>query len=240
MTRQAQHDAAPPTPTHRAAANSRRTTAQCATGMLTLDELLIDPIVRLLMRRDGTDAAAVRRLWEHIAASGPAQTACRAQPLSVVPDELGQLLHETARLWRRRCERAVRARLPCMTCARCAMLLNLEQPGRLNQVTLAHSLDVAPITIGRLLDRLEMAGLVSRLPDPHDRRAYILALTAKARPLIACIHDITRTIQSEASRGLTDIETEQLHVLLSRIRSNLSIGSNGTPSADLAGDSQHA
>ena len=211
-----------------------------ATGVLTLDELLIDPIVQLLMRRDGTDAAAVRRLWEHIAAGRPAQIPCRMQPLSVVPDDqLGHLLDETARLWRRRCEKVVRARLPGMTCARCAVLLKLEQPGGLNQVTLAHCLDVAPITIGRLLDRLETAGLVSRLPDPHDRRAYMLMPTAKARPLM-CTHGVIRTIERETWLGLTDIETEQLHVLLCRIRLNLLIGTNLPLPADLAGDCEHA
>jgi DNA-binding MarR family transcriptional regulator len=70
-----------------------------------------------------------------------------------------------------------------MTYARCAVLLKREQPGGLNQVTLAHILDVAPMTLVRLLDRLETASLVSRLPDPHDRRAYLLTPTAKARPL---------------------------------------------------------
>ena len=224
---------------HKASANLRRTTVQSVTGVLTLDDL-IDPIVRLLMRRDGTDAAAVRRLWEHMPAGRPAQTPCRMQPPSVVPDELGHLLDETARLWRRRCERVVRARLPGMTCARCAMLLKLEQPGGINQITHAHSLDVVPITIVRLLDRLKMAGLVSRLPDPHDRRAYILTLTAKARPLIACIHDVIRTIPREAWPGLTDIETEHLKVLLCRIRSNLLLGTNRPLSADVAGDSEHA
>jgi MarR family transcriptional regulator, transcriptional regulator for hemolysin len=238
MTRQSQHDAAP---TRRASANSRRTTtAQCATGVLTLDELLAEPMVQLLMRRDGTDGPAVRRLWEHMATSRPAQTPCPMQPLSVVPDELGHLLHEIARQWRRRCERVVRARLPGMTCARCAVLLKLEHSGSLNQATLAQSLDVAPITLVRLLDRLETAGLVSRLPDPHDRRAYILTPTAKARPLIACIHAIINTIQSEAWLGLSNTETNQLHALLSRIRSNLSVGTNQPLSADPARDSEHA
>jgi MarR family transcriptional regulator, transcriptional regulator for hemolysin len=232
MTTQEQHDAAP---TRRASANARTTTtAQWATGALTLDELLIDPIVRLLMRRDGTDAAAVRGLWEHMAAGRPAQTPCHMQP---VPDGLGSLLHETARLWRRRCERVVRARLPGMTCARCAVLLKLEHSGSLNQATLAHSLDVAPITLVRLLDRLETAGLVSRLPDPHDRRAYLLKPTAKARLLITCIHAIVGTIQSEAWIGLSDTETNQLHGLLCRIRSNLLIGTARSLSADLPGDS---
>ena len=239
MMRQVQHDPAPATPMHRASANSRRTTVQSVTSALSLDDLLIDPIVQLLMRRDGTDAAAVRRLWEHMAASRPAQTPCLMQPPSAVPDELGHLLDETARLWRRRHERVVRARLSGMTCARCAVLLKLEQPGGLNQVTLAHCLDVAPITIGRLLDRLETAGLVSRLPDPHDRRAYMLMPTAKARPLM-CTHDVIRTIERETWLGLTDIETEHLHLLLCRIRSNLLLGTNRPSSADLAGDSKHA
>jgi MarR family transcriptional regulator for hemolysin len=240
MTRQVQHDAAPATPMNRASANTRRTTVQSVTDVLTLDDLLIDPIVRLLMRRDGTDATAVRRLWEHMPTGRPAQTPCRMQPSSVVPDELGHLLDETARLWRRRCERVVRARLPGMTCARCAVLLKLEHSGSLNQAALAHSLDVAPITLGRLLDRLEAAGLVFRLPDPHDRRAYLLEPTAKARPLIAYIHDIITMIQREAWLGLSDIETEQLHRLLGRIRSNLLIGTNRPLPADLARASEHA
>ena len=193
-----------------------------------------------LMCRDRTDEPAVRRLWEHMAASRPAQPPCRMQPLSMAPDALGHLLHETARLWRRRCERAVHARLPGMTCARCAVLLKLEQPGGFNQVTLAHSLDVAPMTLVRLLDRLETTSPISRLPDPHDRRAYLLTSTAKALPLTACIHDIIRTIQSEAWFGLSDTETNQLHTLLCRIRSNLLIGTNQPLAADPARDSEHA
>jgi MarR family transcriptional regulator, transcriptional regulator for hemolysin len=207
---------------------------------LTLGELLVDSTVRLLMHRDGTDAAAVRRLWEQITTSRPAQTPGRMQPLSVVPDELGHLLHETARLWRRRCERAVRAQLPGMTCGRCAVLLQLEPPERLNQATLAHSLAVAPITLVHLLDRLESAGLVSRLADPHDRRACLLRPTAKARHLIACSYDIIRTIQSEAWLGLSDTETNHLRALLCRIRSNILVGTNQPLSADPAGDSEDA
>ena len=240
MTRQAQHDAAPATSTRRASADSRRTTDQCAIGVLTLDGVLADPMVQSLMHRDGTDAAAVRRLWEHVAAGRPAQTGCPRQPLAVVPHDLGHLLYETARLWRRRYERVLCARLPGMTCARCAVLLKLEQPGGLNQVTLAHRLDFAPITIARLLDRLETAGLVSRLPDSNDRRAHILTPTAKARPLIARIREVVRTIQKENWLGLSNAETVQLDALLGRIQSNLLIGTNRQTSADLAGNSEHA
>jgi MarR family transcriptional regulator for hemolysin len=240
MTRMARRSAARATLTRDCSAKPGGTPDGCAPGMLTLDGLLAEPMVQQLMCRDRTDEAAGRRLCERVAANWPAMTPCRRRPLPVAPDEFGYLLHETARLWDRRCERAVHARLADITCARCAVLLKLEHSGGLNQVTLAHSLDIAPITLVRLLDRLEAAGLVSRLPDPHDRRAYLLTLTAKAQPLIARIHDIVRTIQSEARLGLSDIETKQLHALLGRIRSNLLIRMNRPRSADPALDSEHA
>ena len=96
------------------------------------------------------------------------------------------------------------------------------------------------MTLVRLLDRLEAADLISRLPDPDDRRAYLLTPTAKAVPLIACIHDIIRMIQSEAWLGLSDTEINQLHMLLRRIRSNLLVGTNQPLPADPAQDPEHA
>jgi MarR family transcriptional regulator for hemolysin len=235
MTRTSRREAARATLTRDARAIPGGATARCSPGTLTLDELLAEPMVQQLMCRDRTDELAVRRSWEHVV-----QTRRHTPPLPMGTDELGHLLQETARLWRRRCETAVRARFPDMTCARCAVLLKLEQPGCLNQVTLAHILDVAPMTLVRLLDRLETAGLVSRLPDPHDRRAYLLMPTAKARPLIAWIHDIIRTTQSEAWLGLSETQTDLLHTLLCRMRSNLLIGTHQPLSADPARDSEHA
>jgi MarR family transcriptional regulator, transcriptional regulator for hemolysin len=240
MTKTSRRIAARATLTRDAGAILWGATARCSPGILTLDELLAEPMVQQLMCRDRTDELAVRRLWERVADSQPTQTPRGMPPLPVALDELGHLLHETAQLWRRRCERAVRAQLPDLTYARCTVLLELEQSEGLNQVTLAHSLDVAPMTLVRLLDRLETANLVSRLPDPHDRRAYLITPTAKARPLIACIHDIIRTIQSETRFGLSDTEINQLHTLLCRIRSNRLIGTNQPLSADPARDSEHA
>jgi DNA-binding MarR family transcriptional regulator len=224
MSTTSRRSAARPALTRDGGANLGGAGARCAPGMLSLDE----------------NEPAVRRLWEHVAAGRPAQPPRCMLPLSAARDELGHLLHETARLWRRRCERAVHAQLPGMTCARCAVLLKLEQPGGFNQITLAHSLDIAPITVVRLLDRLETAGLVSRLPDPLNRRSYLLTLTAKAWSLIVNIHDTFRTIESEVWLGLSDTETKQLRALLCRIRSNLLVGANQPLPADPAGCSGHA
>jgi MarR family transcriptional regulator, transcriptional regulator for hemolysin len=240
MTRASRRSAARPTLTLDGSANLGWAAARCAPGMLTLDELLAEPMVQQLMYRDRTDEPAVRQLWEHVAASRPAQLSRCTPPLPGARDDLGHFLRETARLWRRRCERTVHARLPGMTWARCAVLLKLEQLGGVNQVTLAHSLDIAPITLVRLLDRLETAGLVSRLPDPHDRRSYLLTSTAKARPLIACIHDVFRTIQSEVLLGLSDSEARELCALLCQIRSNLLTATNQPPFANPARDSEDA
>lgn len=177
-------------------------TAQCSPGMSTLDELLADPMVQQLVCRDRTDQMAVRRLWEHVAASRPAWAPSpRNRPA------MAQAVRESS------------ACPASRSCAQCAVLLKLEQREFLNQVTLAHVLDVTPMTFVRLLDRLETAGLVSRLPDPHDRRAYLLAPTAKTQPLIACIHDIIRMIQSEAWLGLSDTGSAARAALLDTVKS---------------------
>jgi MarR family transcriptional regulator, transcriptional regulator for hemolysin len=155
------------------------------------------------------------------------------------PDTIARLLYETARLWRKRCDKAVRARLPGMTCARCAVLIHLERPGGINQAALAHSLDITPTTLVRLLDRLEADGLVARMPDPHDRRAHLLVPTAKALPFIVCIYELARRIEREAQIGLSEAEATQVHALLRRMRSNLATGADRLPSADQARHSGH-
>src|ERR1700722_17420678 len=117
MTRSSPRGAARATLTRDARGILGGVTARCSPGMLTLDELLAEPMVQQLMCRDGTDELAVRRLWERVAAGRPAQMPRSMPPLPVAPDELGHLLQETAQLWRRQCERVVRARLPGMTYA---------------------------------------------------------------------------------------------------------------------------
>ena len=242
MTAMARYETASATSTSGATGNLGGPTAQRPSEALTLDGLLADPMVQQLMRRDRTDEATIRRLWQHIAASPPASIPCCLPQGSRAegPDAIARLLHEIARLWRRRCDKAVRARLPGMTCARCAVLIHLAQLGSGNQAALAHRLDITPITLVRLLDRLEADGLVARMPDPHDRRAHLLAPTAKALPVIACIYELAGRIEREAQVGLSDAEATQVHALLCRMRSNLAIGAGQLPSNDPAGECSHA
>jgi len=185
----------------------------------TLDQLLAEPIVQQLMHRDQTNEASIRDLLQETAAARPALRA-KDDPNTDDPYTIGRLLHETARLWRRRYDGEVR-QLPGMTRARCAVLIQLAQHEGINQAALAQILDIRSIALVRLLDRLEAAGLIARMADPRDRRSHALALTAKALPIIEDIYDLTRKTYDDLQLGISKAEASQLRTLLCRIRSNL-------------------
>jgi DNA-binding MarR family transcriptional regulator len=176
------------------------------------------------MHRDGTDEATVRHLLKQAAAALPVLGA-KDDPIADHDYPTVRLLHETARLSRRRCEREVGAQLPGMTHARCTVLVHIAQHERVNQATLARILGIRAITLVRLLDRLETAGFVLRMPDPDDRRAHILALTSKAQPIVK--HLTTKTVD-DRRLGISKAEASQLRVLLCRVRANL-MGENLSP-----------
>ena len=88
----------------------------------------------------------------------------------------------------------------------------------INQGGLAELLEVEPITLCRMVDRLQEAGLVERRPDPADRRAWRIHLTDEARPLL----DQLRAIGNEsAMEGLRADERAALNDHLQRVRENL-------------------
>jgi DNA-binding MarR family transcriptional regulator len=93
------------------------------------------------------------------------------------------LLHDVARMMRTRVDQVARGTMG-MTRAQWAILVKLERTTGLSQNELAGLLEVEPITVGRLVDKLEGRGLVKRSPDPRDRRIWRLALTPKAKPIL--------------------------------------------------------
>jgi MarR family transcriptional regulator, transcriptional regulator for hemolysin len=176
--------------------------ARPLSGEPTLDQLLAEPIVQQLMRRDRIDEATIRQLLQKTAA---------ARPIVRTRDDLNAddphwLLHETARLWCGRYDKEVRSQLPGITRARCTVLIYLAQHEGVNQAALAKILDIRPITLVRLLDRLEADGFVTRMPTPDDRRAHVLALTAKALPIVEYIYVLTRKIYDDLLLGISKAE----------------------------------
>jgi MarR family transcriptional regulator, transcriptional regulator for hemolysin len=135
-------------------------------------------------------------------------------------DTIGFLLHDTARLMRRDFER--RTRSLGLTRAQWQTLFHLHRNEGCNQVTLADLLEVEPITLARVIDRLEASGLVERRADPGDRRARLLFLGERAHPLLDELKALGALTRETALAGLSDDERNQLWTLLSRMRANLS------------------
>ena len=96
-----------------------------------------------------------------------------------------------------------------------------REPG-LRQVELADHLDVEPITLCRIVDRLEDAGLVERRRDPEDRRAWRLHLTAKGEPLLGELRVLAAAMAQEAFAGVPPQTIELLRKSLAQVRDNLS------------------
>ena len=134
---------------------------------------------------------------------------------------LGFLVHDVARLLRKRLEQRARAAGIGLTRAQWQTLAYLARSEGMNQASLAQLLDIEPITLVRLIDRLEAIGLVERRPDPRDRRQRNLYLTEKAWPELARIKALGAEVREEALAGLGQPERERLMDALAQVKVNL-------------------
>jgi DNA-binding MarR family transcriptional regulator len=109
-----------------------------------------------------------------------------------------------------------------LTRAQCRVLAYLSHYGEVNQARLAGLLEVAPISAGRLLDRMEEGGWIERRDDPDDRRARQVRMTEKAEQALDRARLVGDEITAEALAGFSAQERDQLIGLLQRVRGNLS------------------
>ena len=95
------------------------------------------------------------------------------------------------------------------TRAQWIVLFRLRQNEGLSQVDLAEVLELQPISLVRLLDRLVEHGLLERRHDPKDRRANRLFLTAKGKKLVDDLDSLRDAIATDVFHDLPDhaIET---------------------------------
>jgi DNA-binding MarR family transcriptional regulator len=129
------------------------------------------------------------------------------------------LIYDVAQLVRRQADK--RAREFGMTRAQWAVMARLQREPGITQSRLAALTDVEPITIGRLVDRLEASGLIERQPDPDDRRIWRLRLTPKAAPILKHVTAFRRELHDEMAQGLDARELDALVASLQRVRGNL-------------------
>lgn len=134
-------------------------------------------------------------------------------------DSLGFLISDVSRLLRKRFDE--RARLIGVTRQQWRTLSVLKRNEGSNQGMLAELLEVEPITLGRMIDRLEEAGWVERRRDPGDRRVWRIHLTEAAQPILLQLKDIADALFVDAAEGISADDQAKLHALLEQLRSNL-------------------
>src|SRR5690349_19371312 len=132
---------------------------------------------------------------------------------------IGLLLMDTGRLLRKRFDQNVRG--TGLTRAQWQVLKEIYVQEGLNQGALAELLEVEPITVGRLVDRLEQAGLIERRPHPTDRRAWSLYLLPAAHPLLETLKDIATETRAELLQGMSDAEIDEAMRLFAKMKDNL-------------------
>lgn len=123
------------------------------------------------------------------------------------------LLHDVARIMRTRFDQW--ARTYGMTRAQGIILTRLDRQPGLSQNELAMICEVEPITVGRLVDRLEARGFLERRPDPADRRIRRLHLLPAAAPVLAAIEDYKVSLEEYLTEGLDpEVREAMLQALL--------------------------
>ena len=134
-------------------------------------------------------------------------------------ENIGSIIADSARLMRRAFD--ARARAIGVTRPQWQVLSTLMRHEGVNQGKLAEYLDVEPITVCRMVDRLQEAGLVERRSAISDRRSWNLYLTPRAHDLLAQLRPLAEVMIEEALEGIDLAERETLQRLLEKLRLNL-------------------
>jgi MarR family transcriptional regulator, transcriptional regulator for hemolysin len=135
----------------------------------------------------------------------------------------GFLVQDVARLLKRHFERRARQTGLPITRRQAAVMIYVSRREGVSQAEVAARLDIEPIALVRMLDKLSEEGLVERRAHPTDRRVRTLWLTATARPVLESILAINQAIRAEAFTGLDAAARDALIDTLAQIKDNLTI-----------------
>ncbi len=129
------------------------------------------------------------------------------------------ILSDVARMVRTLAD--ARARDHGMTRAQWMILVRLDWKPGLSQNELAALIEVEPITVGRLVDRLERRGMVERRPDPSDRRIWRLHLTPAAQPMLKEIEKARAELNAILIADLPKRDVDTMLDCLLHMKANL-------------------
>lgn len=132
---------------------------------------------------------------------------------------LGYLVLDVARLMSASFE--ARTRSIGVTRAQWSLIAALVRNEGCNQARLAELMQITPISLGRLVDRMAKAGWVERRAEEGDRRSYRLFLTAKAHAIRPALRQLSDETQAEALAALATPEQQALLESLAKVRATL-------------------
>lgn len=139
---------------------------------------------------------------------------------AVSPASLGYLIADLSRLYGRVFDR--RAAHLGLTRVQWRALKRIHQNEGLTQAALADVMDMEPIAVGRVVDRLQKAGFVERRNDPNDRRCWRLHLSPQSNELMDRIEDVATGLREDS---LVEVAPDDLRItlqVLGQIRETLS------------------
>ena len=135
----------------------------------------------------------------------------------------GFLVQDVARLMKRHFERRARQTGLPLTRRQAAVLIHISRREGVSQAEIAALVDVEPIALVRMLDKLCEEGLVERHAHPTDRRVRTLWLTPAAQPMLERILRINQEIRTEAFAGLDATARDTLIDILAAVKENLAV-----------------
>jgi len=135
----------------------------------------------------------------------------------------GFLTQDVARLLKRHFERRARQEGLPITRRQAAVMIHVARHEGVSQAEVAARLDLEPISLVRMLDKLCEERLVERRPHPTDRRVRTLWLTAAARPVLESILRINQAIRAEAFTGMPLAVRDALIDALAQVKDNLAV-----------------
>ncbi len=131
----------------------------------------------------------------------------------------GFLISDVTRLLRKHFDR--RAERFGLTRAQWRAMKRLHLTEGMTQSELAEMLELEPIAVGRVIDRLQQSEFVERRADPKDRRCWRLYLTERAHAVLDDMDVISRELRGDACVGVADADFEKLLQVLEKMKENL-------------------
>jgi MarR family transcriptional regulator for hemolysin len=137
--------------------------------------------------------------------------------LEVDPPTLAFLLHDVARLLKKRFEQNSRG----LTRSQWQVLAYLAQNEGVNQARLAELIEIEPITLGRIVRKLETLRLIERNSHPADRRRRLLHLMPAARGRLEQAGEYGDVTHRQALAGVSEADRQHLLKTLQALKVNL-------------------